>query len=1235
MEAFKEGCHASAGAPYAYSTDDLEKIFTQLLKSTAEKCNTSLYVGSATQKQQEEDLNKQITFLMYVKEVSLGKNRNNGNPITQNINQFEYKDASYSRMEAIVVRMRRSLKKGELKETAIELLMALSRNNGKTWSENIRMMMDDEAKAKRLRKFILEVNKDYHHLNVLKSVKNTEVAVRTQEDGALTLSNAGKEKKQGLQETLLRYAHSKESAGEVLLHIKRLLFTYFLGDLDNRENRALKESHLTLETLWKFHGIGAGLFDACFVPEERITREDAQAALAFLFADADGVRNGKKITERVKYVNYGNYLRMKKQCVDSFELYWFDYIKDYIEQHYVTKIYDARKKKIAKFLKEDDYNIEIMLKKCWHDMIRHICGKYMNIGKAVYHFMLPDNLKESIRDKRSLCIDSVKAGYENGISSFDYEDIKAEENLQKTMFGVLVSAVANFSRSVADFEGTAAKELSKKLASENKILNEDVLMMSEEHLKVILQKDAKRKLLRYFGGISACTELDNADAMNLAWEFRGILRSLRNEVFHYTDGTKVDIGFANTKLLWKQDVEANKQLILDKYYSNNVCRYYSVDEVKRFITGAYKSYSQREAQIPALRTIWKKKDLAPYLNTLRTLPANIRDDVKERTIFEGTFYFLLKEIYYQDFTITDAAAKYFFEAVEKYFNDTKNDFKNKQHQRPAESFWNYVKELKRAYNDGKITFGIVCQTIMTEYNQQNAKETEDGEKIYQHFNVLFPKCIQMGFQKFLADKYSFLLKPVVRNVDAAEQVLKDVSIECFNDLNREVTREEYSWYMLAHFIHPKKLNQFVGGLKDYVQFKQDILRRSAYAKAYSKEEYTKLRMRTEKELERISVILRVLEFVRGITGRVSNTFSDYYESEDDYASYMKQYIEFERIPGTSMFESFRDFCVNTLPQGGVMDIYTDEKNPKLLKNVEIARMYAGGDVGLHKRQIVTAEELKRYYKNERTIQAILQKGLCKNEDEQRRVLSQQKLKNRITLNDVTVIQEIISDMLSQLVTFSYFRERDEMYLLLGFYYMALQNDQGRGWQEENMDEYISERISADGGFVLYQVVSVFTYGLKFYSQLSAKGVDGQLSNKIVAFDKVHHESLAQALCLFMDEDKNEDNIRVVRNYVDHFKYYVKPDRSIMDLYSVYYEYFFDYSTKMRKSVLLNFKSILERYFVLSDIQMSGERGECVLEPQLSSDKFTYKLADGKDMKYDARDKLFLESLKAELEYSMS
>ena len=74
---------------------------------------------------------------------------------------------------------------------------------------------------------------------------------------------------------------------------------------------------------------------------------------------------------------------------------------------------------------------------------------------------------------------------------------------------------------------------------------------------------------------------------------------------------------------------------------------------------------------------------------------------------------------------------------------------------------------------------------------------------------------------------------------------------------------------------------------------------------------------------------------------------------------------------------------------------------------------------------------------------------------------------------------------------------------------------------------------------------------------------------------------------------------------------------------------------MRKSVLLNFKSILERYFVLSDIQMSGERGECVLEPQLSSDKFTYKLADGKDMKYDARDKLFLESLKAELEYSMS
>jgi len=939
----------------------------------------------------------------------------------------------------------------------------------------------------------------------------------------------------------------------------------------------------------------------------------------------------KKMAERIKFVNYGYYLRLKKNCADSFEYYWCDYIKEFIEENYVTKIKEAKGKN-GRQLTEENCNSEAMLSKCWHDMIRHMCAKYMDLGKAVYHFMLPGKAEGN-----DLCLDRLNDSFSKGITSFDYENIKAEENLQKAMFGVLVSGTFNFSRSVADYSGPAAAKLAKELRAEGKTLNEDVLMVDEAHLKAILYSDAKRKLLRYFGGSSACEAL-GLDKDKMVLEFRQIFRGLRNSAFHYTDGKKADIKFDVTRQLWIQDVQANKQLILDKYYSNNVCRYYKPEMVKKLIGNLYHGYVEQEAQIPAFRTVWKRKDFAKYLNDSNFLPVNIKNDVKERTVFEGALYFLLKEIYYRKYTVGQDAPKYFFEAVRAYSDE---HAKNKQdpYANQAKNFWDYVEKLQKSYEKGTLTFGAVCQTIMTEFVQQNSKATEKEGEIYQHFKVLFPLCMQRGFEKYVKEKHGYLLKPWLDTV-VRENVLQDAAITCFDDLMRDAEDREYSWYVVAHFIHPKKLNHFVGALKDYLQFKQDIFRRCSFANIYSEGELSqKKAMLAEKEAE-ISEILRVMEFVRGITGRVSKTFSDYYENEEVYANYLGKYIDFPKTDGISVFESFRDFCTNTLPDGNVLDVYMDEKNPRLLKNVELARMYAGGDVALKKRKRITAKDLQRYYGNEVAVQKILQKGLCSTREEQQRVLEQQNLRGRITLNDVTEIQEIISDMLSQLVTFSYFRERDQMYLLLGFYYMALQTNRGSSWGNETIDFCAGKKISIKQGWVLHQVRSVFTYGLKLYSELDEKGVGGQLSSKIVAFERVHRTSLACALRLFMDENCSRRAVDV-RNYVDHFKYYFKADRSIMELYSAYYDCFFDYSTKMRKSVLLNFISILERHFVVSKLRVNclEERCSVSFAESLKSEKFTYKLeADAnkkskeQTVEFPARDKEFLESLQAELEY---
>ena len=64
--------------------------------------------------------------------------------------------------------------------------------------------------------------------------------------------------------------------------------------------------------------------------------------LAYYFADADGKTNQKRMAERIKYVNYGYYLRLKERCTDGFDYYWCEHIKEFIEQNYVTKIKDAK-----------------------------------------------------------------------------------------------------------------------------------------------------------------------------------------------------------------------------------------------------------------------------------------------------------------------------------------------------------------------------------------------------------------------------------------------------------------------------------------------------------------------------------------------------------------------------------------------------------------------------------------------------------------------------------------------------------------------------------------------------------------------------------------------------------------------------------------------------------------------------------------------------------------------------
>ena len=126
-----------------------------------------------------------------------------------------------------------------------------------------------------------------------------------------------------------------------------------------------------------------------------------------------------------------------------------------------------------------------------------------------------------------------------------------------------------------------------------------------------------------------------------------------------------------------------------------------------------------------------------------------------------------------------------------------------------------------------------------------------------------------------------------------------------------------------------------------------------------------------------------------------------------------------------------------------------------------------------------------------------------------------------------------------------------------------------------------------------------------------------------------------------DKKDKEMSVRELRNYVDHFKYYVKFDKSIVELYAEFYTKFFVYSTKLRKSVIVNFSNILERYFLENSNSftvLEDNKTEINLLSTLKSQQFTYKL-NAKDNKgkqltcnLNAKSANFVKSVKEVLKY---
>ena len=1189
-----------------YDTSLLENTFTLLMAEMVGKCSRQAY----EQGDKEGILQSVQSEIQWLSHVKFAISKNKWGEKKQNLSQIKNPYATEERLQTVLIRMRKSLKRGKNRDIAIALLQGLAQMNGTTFTGTVKKLYREQEKE--LVAFVEAVNRDYYRINITKSVRNTDVKVQPNlnHDGALALSSLGNSKKEALTDTLLRYAASGKESDQVLLDIKGLLFDYFLP-----ENKKEKERYTTTQNLWNIPYLPNLYFDYGFVATDSDDNHDVSADKdieKICNADPEYKIPQGALKKRIRYVNFGRYLQMKDKESDRENLYWIQYIKEFVDKNYV----DTKRS-----LSRENCYASSMMMNCWKEIIRYLCGKYIDIGKAVFHFT---NLKDMPEPKDKIVYGQVQAQYKNGISSFDYEVIKAEDTLQRNIANAVVSASFAFSRAVVDDEKMDA------CTEKNK---EDILFLSEDTLMSLLRDNCDRQLLRFYGGKSSVAQNEYFIQEELVKEILSHLKSIRNENFHYMAGQKKKTPHKYASILWKNDEAAHQELIRKRYYANNTGLFYEREKIRKLVTDLYTRESITEAQIPAFRTVLKRVHLADYMKELGIpFPSHIGD--KMRGSFEDTLYFLMKEIYYRDFITGEEAANYFFDAVRQ--NETVNG--DKRVKQAAKNFLLYVKPLEKKYHNKEISFGTVCQYIMTEYNQQNTGKQET--EIYKHFKILLSLCIRKAFGAYIKKKHPFLFAPVYSDLKGEPDYLDDLI------LTSGVEEKNYEWFTFAHFLHPVQLNHLVGDFKSYIQYREDILRRIVFAE---KQEYDGQREEVRQRVAVARDILDVLEFVRSVSGKISNEYTDYYDNNEEYAEFLSQYIDFKKKDGKSTFESLKYFCKNILKGDAIVDLYADAENPKVLRNVELARMYAGSNVRIPEYKKITDDEIQQYYKSKDSVALILSHGLCADEKEQEKVVKFSQNKRRLTLNEITDIYSVINDLLGKLVSFSYLRERDEMYLLLGFYYMALCSENNRtnapGWKDEVLDHLTIEtkKVSVDGGFVLYQIVSAFNFGTKLlYADEKGKWntAGGAFPGKFGKFGKNHKESLTAALRLFENE-AYEREIVYWRDYVDHMKYYVNQDQSIMELYSSFYSKIFGYSTKLRKSVIFNLQAVLEQYHINSacvSLQQSGKCAELRLAGKLKSEKFTFKLKkeeggkSNKTVVMDALEPSFLEEIKKMLEY---
>lgn len=1076
--------------------------------------------------------------------------------------------------------------------------------SGGNYSHNIHKIDENklEALCREIRKDYLG-NKEY----IVKSIKSnrTPVQVFCDKNGSkrLALSSSEDDSKKELFNTIKNYVVGFDEDKKtnvrvsdlILCRFRYLILIYYMAD-------KIDKDYVSAISPWSFGQLR---------PDKKVIFSHEALDKLMLYNSKDDARyKNRQIMDSIKQDIYDRAIYNYNAAVERItleagdntqnDIYWLKYIWKTTTQLILSE----------KNISEERLTVRYLCDAVFRRYTGYLAEKIIDMGKAVYHFVNFDYNVGAIGD--------ILPEYSKGISSFDYERIKAYESLETDLVKYISFAVCNLSRAVCKEECF-------------KDITNDTLKRADYN------SDVNWRILQYFGGKSSWkseiqsgdydflldTDDKKKDNYILSTSLCDALRYLRNAYFHYSSTR----GKRTSDEIIKKLIVAEKGRVSNyystMYYSNNVLMFYSPEKIYDLMYFLYTGNMDIPAQIPSFNKVIKKNELNIILNELLGKETMLRIENSEyKDYFLSCIYFLLKEVYYNGFLKEKGTSK----STLEYFKAANLKYNGKKEKMAVESFERHIGDMNKS-------LGEICQRVLSDYNLQNnmQKDKHKREKMgYSQFPLLIAKKIGIAFMNYLDDCKNtiigFLMQPKLYTD------MQGISSEQFTDrwggyvkqkpdplMWDEVINllcddgEMQAWYVAGHFMNHRYLNQLINTLKHYKQFTNDIeQRRSLFYK--NKTDNGKLNSileHNEKIINMLEFTMLFCEKISGKNGR--DDYGDYF-SEKEYNDLLLKFIDIGENP------TLKSFCNEPtgIREFKTIGIYYNEGGDYILnRNIVKAKLY--GNIGLLSKVMqdrkINIEDIRKYYDLYDRLKAYRDSGICKikgkidYENNDVFHLNQfRQYKNRIELTDLAIYTELVNDLMTRLITWAYYRERDLLYFQLGAQYINLQygnidtNDIRRKLisNTEISGEHVNVKI--ENNAVLYQLLATYSYHMPLFTKDTVL-YDCMVSNKMKHFISMYGiEEYVRALNLFeglsprtvcidgKNKEVDEHNLNIeTRNYIDHFKYYASFDYSILDLYSQIFDRFFSYSMNKKKSVSINLINILAGYFVEAKLSFNWKR----------------------------------------------